>query len=253
MHHAVSVSAAVLTSVWLAPAAQAQLTATSGVGRSLYNDVELFTELPGGEFQAGSFMGKDNVAFRLEGDGMLELDLDFNGSPYRAISISGWQQFDVGPWPTEITPQITTNFKIVNAGGPDDAPSWETVVYSQLTVWESGTFDVDRMEGDLGNWAFNRRIENSLVGNGFSVFDRSLLAEPYVLMPGVNYTMAFEYTVVSFIDGLDGFDPAASVWLEAGGVSEFGGLEISLNPRTVPAPAGVLALLGLLAVGRRRG
>ncbi len=98
------------------------------------------------------------------------------------------------------------------------------------------------------------RAETKLLdGNGFATVDDTVSSDAYVLAPGVRYLALVG--VVNEVDAADLAEdgPESVFTLEAGGVSDFDGISVSLDPRVVPAPSS-LALFGIapLALFRRR-
>ncbi len=236
----------------VAPAA-AQLTPTTGAVTHLYGDTELFTEFPGGAFAAGSSTAAGVTTLRLTGDGSLAIQPD--GSASMDIVAGGWQQFESSFWPMQITPRISANFKVVNAGGPDGPVGVETYVIAQLIGYETGGFDVNQMNTDaLGDFMFNRRLEAKLDGNGYLVFDGSATLDPYVLMPNGAFTLHWNFSVLCVTTHLQEHHPDAVTVLEAGGLSGYSGLEITLNQMAVPSPGTALvgAVLPVALLRRRR-
>lgn len=245
-----------LTVVAAATPAMAQLTPVGAPSTFVISDpAGAFTEVPGGEFDtAFSSGGAGSYTLDLSGDGHLAVETN---QPIAAVAAV--QAFEpVGPLPVEVTISLDWSFKVVNGGGTAGSPASTT--YLQGFIAEIGTLDLasSTRNNIVGASGANATVVgeevDAVVGNGFTVYTGSLSVDPYVLAPGVEYVAATQFSL--FVNGselVDG-DPTSVVTLEAGGISGFSGMTMTIDYRVVPEPAGlaVVALAPAALLRRRR-
>ena len=172
------------------------------------------------------------------------------------------RQFQVGPVPVAIRPELLGSGKIVISGDSNAAVSGRIDYRARVSESASVDLNTDPLEfstfSDLGPTLYDGDVGVSRSGSGVTLLPAGPVNEGTVILaPGVNYTVAMNITVID----LDGrplllSDPVTKLTLEFGGpLSEFDGITLDLNARTVPEPAatGVLggASLGLLLRRRR--
>ena len=236
--------------------AAAQLTLTSGpTARVGTTAGTTFTEAPGGEFKAQIIpppIGLEStIILRLSGDGTFPIT---PASPnVQAAFPEGYAQFTVGPLPVRITPNYFMNFKVVNGGGTTGAPS--NLIAGGGGVYESGTFNPLDGSGALGPNINSGSASDTLVGNGLIVFDDSGSLPSYILAVGVNYTFFTSISSNVNASGLPLGSPSSAVTIEAGGISNWSGVTLSVPYEVVPEPSAAAAALLLTAASltfRRR-
>ncbi len=182
------------------------------------------TELPGGEITA------TDTAQGFVATGDVLFDEINNGT-----SLLRFQRpFDVGPLPIEVTLSLTSDFKLVVGNGLAADP----------------TFDLNVVVGlfpGTGTGPLSGNTGGAQVGNGFTVFSDSFTTASWILGQG-SYTLALDLVLDS--------TPALSnsvETLEFGGISGFGGFDVSLAFTTVPEPGTLgLTLLGLAGISAFR-
>ena len=235
---------AVLTALALCAAdASAQLNLTSGPTARVGTVVgTTFTEAPGGEFNATIFPLSDVIFLRLTGDGSFPVA----ANPFsQGAFLSGYAQYTVGPLPVRITPHYSMDFKVVNGGGTAGAPT--NLITAGGGVHESGTFDPATGSGSLGPNISSGGTSDTLEGNGLTVLQDVGSLPSYILAVGVNYT--FFTLISSEVDatGLTAGSPTSAVTIEAGGISNWLGVQLQVDYTVVPEPSSAVALL-LLSV-----
>lgn len=243
----------------IASHASADLVTTSSVQRYVSpNNIGNYSELPGATFTPTSSQSSGSLDFAMTGDLRLELDPGAFNTPFRQVIIGGTQQFEVGGHlPMQITPDAFTNYKIVHAGGPADVPYGVAYALATLSIYETGGYtNGDPTFARIG--ALVSEISIGLVpqlfGNGFAIADQYTYTDPYVLLPGTNYTAVWGFTLNDTTDDLIEGGPAAATFLEMGGITNFDGLNFHLNAVTVPSPStcAITALAGMMTIRRRR-
>jgi hypothetical protein len=237
-------------------AASAQLVPLSDTAQYFrISSLGSYSELPGGEFQTSSqFVGGSLVA-HMTGDLRLEVDPDELPQNTRRVGFDGVRQFQIaGDIPVQVTPEITANYKFVNAGGDANGGWWSFVVPS-IIIHETGEYvNGDPFRVGLGAQVFPYAAQSPVLDdNGFEVIDDTFVGDGFVLLPGISYTAFWGVNTVAILDGITGNDPAAATFLEAGGVTDFDGFEFRLNAIAVPTPGtAAIAGLGFVAASRRR-
>ena len=258
-----AVSAAALAAFAASPAV-AQITPTSSVVLGVFDLQD--PPASGGLRQpiadtfaaTGSLDG--GISLNLSGHAIADIS---PGQPSLLLSgASVVQQFDVGPVPVEVNPELFEDYKIVLSGGDLDAG--RIALRYNVRVFESGSLDVSDGNFELGDFDFlgthlsvveeERNVFRT--GNGFTVRSQTIDAAPaFVLTPGQNYTMMINAIFETAAAGLDPADPAAAgIWEMGGHVSNFAGLTARFNARAVPEPAALatLSVTGGLLLRRRR-
>ena len=251
-----SVAITALPVMMLVSSASAQLVTTTGVANFPVVSEGSYTELPGGAWQSTSDNSDGSLTFRMTGDVRLELDPnELPPSFQRSVTFQSTQQFTVnGTLPVQITPERIRDFKVVNAGGALDSDWGFTDTISILRIYETGLYNNgDPAFTNIGPQVyFEGGGSVNVIGNGFDIVSDAFTWDPYVLLPGVSYTAYWAVLFRSFAPAFDPADPQAAAFLEAGGFTNYDGIEWRLNAVTVPAPSA-LGVLGIgFAIGARR-
>ena len=168
--------------------------------------------------------------------------------PSVAWVLEGLQSFTVGPVPVQASLTMDVNGKLVNGGGDAGSPT------TSLSWSASLHYDMDDNNmlsaGDVAIPAFTLSSSESVVGNGLSVIDDTqTMTGTFILSPEYNYLLRYyQYWSVTDLPSV----PMSSTF-EAGGVTNFSGITMTLTAPPVPEPTTLCMLTcSALALLRRR-
>ena len=185
-----------------------------------------------------------------------------NNSPLfsgELLSFSVFREFEVGPFPVKADFSLSEDFKAILANGFEENPVFEitsrayVVAKNQFFGGLPQLIDALYLPGVEAD-------ESRLSGTGFHKFDQESEVEDFVLGPGLQYLLVYDFSVYAKHDTLVD-DPLSVFTLEFGGFSNYNGMEVALDGTVIaPEPSamimtalGVLPVVGVWWRRRKRG
>lgn len=240
----------------LSSAAQAQLTFLGDPELRFYD----LADTGGGPYRLNDDISNAQASgtddgFRITGDATFYLDRslltpDEGFEPVIGMDVRRY--FQVGPLPVRVQGNLVENYEVVIGNGSTAAPAVRNSTGAFLLISDP-----------IGGFAFLPTSvygtdygSSDLVGNGVRIFNTDASGPEYILAPGFQYFV--EYQFRGYIDStsVQPNDPTPAVTFEFGGVSHFDGMDISVHSELVPEPStAMLAGLGgaaAFAVAMRR-
>ncbi|MEZ5326702.1 MAG: hypothetical protein R3F19_16775 [Verrucomicrobiales bacterium] len=223
--------------------AQLMLAPPPGVALNDGNADGNFTETAGAEFE-GTYQATGGGVIKLTGDGVLDV---VKQDAFDFLSVSAAVFVNVGPLPVEVDPVTDANYMVTVGGGTATAPSASFSFYFE--IWEAGTLGPNDPFnfGQLGpQIVANLKSGGQVTGNGFQIVNDQVSGTPYILSPGQQYVFLTGTNLRVDASGLGVSDPNSSVFLAAGGLTDFDGIQTALNARVLGIPEPTTG--GLMAI-----
>lgn len=164
------------------------------------------------------------------------------------LSLSVYRPFEVGPFPVNADFSLSEDFKAVLANGADANPRFEITSRAYVLALNPFSGGPPQLIDELYLPGVDAD-DSRLTSTGFHKFDLQSEIEDFVLGPGLQYALVYDFSVYARHDALVD-DPLSVFTLEFGGFSNYNGMEVALDgTKIAPEPSAmIMAALGVLPV-----